>query len=170
MVCLHLHNAIALYCFDWNENLLITFAYPSNRRAFYGPELHQWSAAMNLQISCRCLPYLGQAQYTLPLQKYLVKPSWELQISSSSVFLNLLVFWQNWSIKFSDPMLSVNLDYFNIKNKMQNFIKSSPSKINLLRLWPLLKKLYKICTDNYDNNEYLAVKCIRFFSNDIICL
>ena len=40
----------------------------------------------------------------------------------------------------------------------------------LLPAMPLLKKLYKICTDDYDNNEYLAVNNIRFFTNDIICL
>ena len=31
-----------------------------------------------------------------------------------------------------------------------------------------LKKLYEICTDDYDNNEYLVVKYTRFFTNDII--
>ena len=33
-------------------------------------------------------------------------------------------------------------------------------------LGPLL--FNKICTDHYDNNEYLAVNYIRFFANDII--
>ena len=33
---------------------------------------------------------------------------------------------------------------------------------NFCGWWRLLKKLYKICTDYYDNDEYLAVKCIRF--------
>ena len=31
----------------------------------------------------------------------------------------------------------------------------------------LLKKLYKICTNDYDNNKYLAVKYIRFFTKHI---
>ena len=31
-------------------------------------------------------------------------------------------------------------------------------------------KLYKICTDDYDNNEYLAEKYIRSFTNDIVSL
>ena len=39
-----------------------------------------------------------------------------------SLFWNLLVFWQNVLVKFPDPMLSVNLEYFIIKNEMQNFI------------------------------------------------
>ena len=43
-----------------------------------------------------------------------------------------------------------------------------PQKSNFYWRWRLLKKLYKICTDDYDNNEYLAVKYIRFFTNDII--
>ena len=30
------------------------------------------------------------------------------------------------------------------------------------------KKSYKICTDDYDNNEYLAMKYIRFFTKDFI--
>ena len=44
-------------------------------------------------------------------------------------------------------------------------------KSNFYWQWRLLKKLYKICTDDYDNNEFLAVKYIRFFTNDIVwCL
>ena len=43
-----------------------------------------------------------------------------------------------------------------------------PQKPNFYRQRRLLKKLYKICADDYDNNEYLAVKCIRLFTNDII--
>ena len=31
-------------------------------------------------------------------------------------------FWQNMSVKFPDPILSVNLEYFIIKNEMQNSI------------------------------------------------
>ena len=38
------------------------------------------------------------------------------------LFWNLLVFWQNVLVKFPDPMLSVNLEYFIIKNEMQNSI------------------------------------------------
>ena len=37
-----------------------------------------------------------------------------------------------------------------------------PKKSNFHRRCGLLK-LYKICTDNYDNNEYLVVKYISFF-------
>ena len=42
--------------------------------------------------------------------------------SSSPLFLNLSVFWQNMSVKFPGPMLSLNLEYFIIKNEMQNSI------------------------------------------------
>ena len=46
-----------------------------------------------------------------------------------------------------------------------------PQKPNLYRRLQLLKKLYNICTDNYDNNEYLAVKYIKFLTSDIVwCL
>ena len=67
-------------------------------------------------------------------------------------------------------MLLVNLEYFIIKNEMQNSISQNPvpQKSNFYRLWRLSKKLYKICTNDYDNNEYLAVKYIRFFTNDIL--
>ena len=34
----------------------------------------------------------------------------------------------------------------------------APQKSNFYRWWRLLKKLYKIWTNNYDNNEYLAMK------------
>ena len=37
-------------------------------------------------------------------------------------FWSLLVFWQNVSVKLPDPMLPVNLEYFIIKNEMQNSI------------------------------------------------
>ena len=38
--CLHLHTVIALYRLHRNEKLLEIFAYPSNNRVFYGPELN----------------------------------------------------------------------------------------------------------------------------------
>ena len=40
MGCLHEHTVIGLYCLDRNEKLLNNFEYPSNNRAFYGPELN----------------------------------------------------------------------------------------------------------------------------------
>ena len=41
---------------------------------------------------------------------------------SPPLFKNLSVFWQNVSVKFPDPMLSVNLEYFTIKKEMRNSI------------------------------------------------
>ena len=41
---------------------------------------------------------------------------------TQTLFWNLLVFWQNMSAKFSLPILSVNLEYFIIRNKIQNSI------------------------------------------------
>ena len=38
------------------------------------------------------------------------------------LFWNLSVFWQDVLVKFPDPMLSVNLEYIMIKNKIQNSI------------------------------------------------
>ena len=45
-----------------------------------------------------------------------------------------------------------------------------PQKLNFCRWWRPLKKLHKICIGDSDNNEYLAVKYIRCFTNDITCL
>ena len=46
-----------------------------------------------------------------------------------------------------------------------------PQRSNFYRQWRLLKKLYRICTKDYGNNEYLAVKYIRFYTKYIIwCL
>ena len=74
---------------------------------------------------------------------------------------------------------------FITKNEMQNYISIQSRRNQTFTAsadgswgsWELhvmvevrLKKLYKICTDDYDNNEYLAVKYIRFFTNDIVCL
>ena len=62
---------------------------------------------------------------------------------------NLSVFWQNVSVKFPQQMLSVNLEYFIIKNEMENSINNPvPQKSNFYRRWQLLNKLYKICTDD----------------------
>ena len=47
---------------------------------------------------------------------------WATLPLSPSFFWNLLVFWQNVLVNFPDPMLSVNLEYFIIKNEIQNFI------------------------------------------------
>ena len=38
-LCLHLHTAIALYRLDQNQRFRNIFACPSNKLAFYGPEL-----------------------------------------------------------------------------------------------------------------------------------
>ena len=57
------------------------------------------------------------------------------------------------------------------KRNAEFYQRPVPQKSNFYWWWRLWKKLYKICTDNYDNNEYLAVKYIRFFTNDIVwCL
>ena len=40
VVCLHLHTVITLYRLDGNKKLLKIFAYASNTRAFYRPELN----------------------------------------------------------------------------------------------------------------------------------
>ena len=45
---------------------------------------------------------------------------------------------------------------------------SSAAEIKLLPAMTALKKLHKICTDDYDNNEYTAVKYTRFFTINII--
>ena len=38
--CLHVQTVIVLYRLNRNEKLLEIFAYPSNNRVFYGPELN----------------------------------------------------------------------------------------------------------------------------------
>ena len=42
--------------------------------------------------------------------------------------------------------------------------------INHLKRLKLTHTVSSICTDDYGNNEYLAVNYIRFFTKDIICL
>ena len=82
-------------------------------------------------------------------------------------FWNLLSFWQNVSIKLPDPMLLVNLEHFILKNEMQNSINTKyrfhwDLTSNFYQLCHIIK-LCNICTNEYDNNEYLAVKYISFF-------
>ena len=77
-------------------------------------------------------------------------------------------------------MLSVNLEYLSQKTKCRILSVSRNQTFTADASWGSwelyvmvevrLKKLYKICTDDYDNNEYLAVKYMRFFTNDIVCL
>ena len=69
--------------------------------------------------------------------------------------------------------------YYHKKQNAEFYQYPVPEKSNFYRQWRLLKKLYKIFTDDYDNNEYsavkytryLAVKYPRFFTINIIwCL
>ena len=54
-----------------------------------------------------------------------------------------------------------------IVNRLHTFLEV----VNFYRRWWLLKKLYKIYTDGYDNNEYFSSKIHSIFPNDIIwCL
>ena len=71
------------------------------------------------------------------------------------------------SVKFPDPMLSENLEYFIIEKRNAEFYQF-PAEITLLPVMTAFKEVIQDFTDDYDNNEYLAVKYIRFFTNDII--
>ena len=51
--------------------------------------------------------------------------------TTHTVFWNLSVFWQNMSVKFPDPMLLVNLEYFIRKTKCRILLISSPTEIKL---------------------------------------
>ena len=83
-----------------------------------------------------------------------------------TLFWNLAVFWQNMSVKFPHPMLSVNLEYL---QQCRILSISSPTKIKFLPVMTAFTEV--ISTNDYDNNKYLAGKYIRFFTNDIIwCL
>ena len=46
---------------------------------------------------------------------------------------------------------------------MQNSINIQPRRNQTFTGDDGLKKLYKVCIDDYDNNEYLAVKYIKSF-------
>ena len=84
-----------------------------------------------------------------------------------SLFETCRVFLQNVSEKFTDSMLLVNLEYFITKKRNAEFYQN-PKEIKILPAMTAFKKSYKICTDDYDNNEYLAMKYIRFFTKDFI--
>ena len=58
--------------------------------------------------------------------------------------------------------------FYHKKTKCRILSKSSPAEIKLLPAMTAFKEVM-ICTDDY-NNEYLALKYIRFFTNDMICL
>ena len=84
-----------------------------------------------------------------------------------SLFKTCRVFLQNVSEKFTDSVLLVNLEYFITKKRNAEFYQS-PKEIKILPAMTAFKKSYKNCTDDYDNNEYLAMKYIRFFTKDFI--
>ena len=64
------------------------------------------------------------------------------------LFWNLSVFWQNVLVKFPDPMLSVNFDYFIIKKRNAEFYQypvnntnvNSLAKTTLSSLWNKISK------------------------------
>ena len=59
------------------------------------------------------------------------------------------------------------MKFFIIKKEMQNYINIQSRRNQTFTG----DNCYKICTDDYDNNEYLDVKYIRLFTDDIIwCL
>ena len=49
------------------------------------------------------------------------------------------------------------------KHLLQNFL-GVPDHFGTKKL----KKLYEICTNDYDDNEHFVVKHTRFFTNDVI--
>ena len=58
---------------------------------------------------------------------------WRRGVKPIHFLKNLLVFWQNASVKFPDAMLSVNLEYFIIKiTKCRILSKSGPAGIKVL--------------------------------------
>ena len=67
--------------------------------------------------------------------------------------------------KISWPNVVCKFGVFYHKKRNAEFYQYPvPQKSNFYRQWRLLKKLYKICTNDYENNEYLAVKYITFFN------
>ena len=50
MCCLHQQTVIALYRFDMNKKLLEIFAYPRNKRAFYGLELNLYIRVLRFKL------------------------------------------------------------------------------------------------------------------------
>ena len=69
------------------------------------------------------------------------------------------IFWPNVVGKFGILYHKKNAEFYQYP---------VPQKSNFNRRWRLLKKLYKIFNNGYDNNEYLAVKYIRVFTNKVI--
>ena len=61
--------------------------------------------------------------------------------------------------------------FYHKRRNAESYHYLVPQKSNFYRRLQLLKKLYRICTDDYDNNEYLALKYIKFLTSDIVwCL
>ena len=84
--------------------------------------------------------------------------------------------WMCWICRFFGKISWSNVVgkfgvFYHKKQNVEFYQYSVPQKSNFYRRWRLIKKSYKICTGDYDNNEYLAVKYIRFFTINIIwCL
>ena len=61
--------------------------------------------------------------------------------------------------------------FYHKKRNAEFYQYPVPQKSNCYRRWWRLKMLREVCTNEYDNGEYLVDKYIRFFTNDIIwCL
>ena len=61
--------------------------------------------------------------------------------------------------KISWPNVVGKFGVFYYKKRNAEFYQYPvPQKLNFYRRWELLKNLYNICTNDFDNNEYLAEK------------
>ena len=89
--------------------------------------------------------------------------------SSPPIFFQICRYFDKMLGKISRPDVVGKFGvFYHKKTKCRILSKSSPAEIKLLPAMTAFKEVM-ICTDDY-NNEYLAVKYIRFFTNDMICL
>ena len=63
---------------------------------------------------------LQTCEINLPNSAYLWLIQTHVFFKKKTTFLKFVSIWQNMSVKFPDQMLSVNLEYFIIKDEMQN--------------------------------------------------
>ena len=72
-------------------------------------------------------------------------------------------------VKFADTMLSVKFElFYHKKTKCRILSVSNLIEIKLLLAMVAFKEVIWICTNSYNSNEYLAMKYIRSFTNNII--
>ena len=128
-----------------------------------------WKQSVSIQVSLMKYQYAVSSYVSVIIASFFTESS---KCNTPLIFLKFVGILTKYVGKTSWPNVFGKSGLFCHKKWNEEFYQYPlPQKSNFYWRWRIFKKFYKICTDDYDNYEHLAVKYIRFFTNDIIwCL